>query len=140
MPVSGSGRYRAAVNPAAQGKTYPDVVFGVEPQRVAAFRAVFGERGDAVPPTFLTAAEFSVFPRIVGDPELGLDFTRVVHAEEEYEWRRPLAVGETLTARGRIAQIREKGGHGFLTIETELLDPAGHLVASARATMIERGP
>lgn len=126
------------MNPAAIGKVYPDVPFPVEPDRVAAFRAVFGEKGDAVPPTFLTAAEFSVFPQIWGDPELGLDFARVVHAEEEYEWRRPLVVGETLTVRARIAQIREKGGHGFLTIETELRDPAGDLVAIAKAIMIER--
>jgi acyl dehydratase len=64
----------------------------------------------------------------------------VVHGEQEYEWRRPLRVGETVTARPRIASIRRKGGHGFLEIETEVLDEAGGTVSIARSLLIERGP
>jgi len=106
---------------------------------VNVFRAAIGEESDIVPPTFATAAEFTVMPFIVGDAELGLDFTRVVHAEQEYEWHRRFRMGETLTARSRIASIRQKAGNGFLTIETEVFDRDGGLVVLARATMIERG-
>ena len=118
---------------------YPAVPFVVDPARVAAFRAVFGEAREVVPPTFLTAAEFSVFPEIVTDPELGLDFGRVVHGDEEYGWSRQPRVGETLTVRARVAQIRQRGDLGFLTIETEIADEGGEPVAVCRATMIERG-
>jgi acyl dehydratase len=127
------------MNVAVEGKVFPEVPFLVEPDRVRAFRAVFGERRDVVPPTFLTAAEFTVFPAIVSDPEVALDFTRVVHGEQEYELRRPLAVGEALVLRPRIASARTKGGHGFLTIETEVRDASGEVVAVCRASMIERG-
>jgi acyl dehydratase len=127
------------LNAAVEGKVYPDTGFTVDEDRVALFRASVGEAKDIVPPTFATAAEFAVFPLIVGDPELGLNFTRVVHAEQEYEWRRPLRIGESLTVRSRIASIRQKAGNGFLTIQTELLDGRGELVVLARATMIERG-
>ncbi len=127
------------MNPAAEGKTYPSVPFDVEADRVAAFADIFGETRGVVPLTFFAVAEFLLFPQIVAGPELELDFTRVVHAEQEYEWQRPLRVGETLTARAVIASARNKGGHGFLTIETELRDPEGELVAVGRATMIERG-
>jgi hypothetical protein len=126
------------MNAALEGKVYPDTMFTVDEERVDLFRAAVGEAGEFVPPTFATAAEFAVFPLIVGDAELGMDFTRVVHAEQEYEWRRPYRMGETLTVRSRIASIRQKAGNGFLTIETELLDPEGELVVLARATMIER--
>ena len=126
------------MNVALEGKVYPDTTFTVEPERVKLFRAAIGEQREIVPPTFATAAEFAVLPLIVGDPELGLDFTRVVHAEQEYEWRRPFRMGEALTVRSRIASIRQKAGNGFLTIETELLDRDGELVVLARATMIER--
>lgn len=126
------------MNAALEGKVYPDVTFTVEEHRVDLFREAVGEAGRIVPPTFATAAEFSVFPLIVGDSELGLDFTRVVHAEQEYEWRRPFRMGEALTVRSRIALIREKAGNGFLTIQTELIDRDGELVVLARATMIER--
>jgi acyl dehydratase len=127
------------MNATLEGKVYPDATFSVEPERVNLFRAAIGEEWDIVPPTFATAAEFAVFPFIVGDAELGLDFTRVVHAEQEYEWHRRFRMGETLTARSRIASIRQKAGNGFLTIETEVLDRDGELVVLARATMIERG-
>jgi len=73
-----------------------------------------------------------------GDPELGLDFTRVVHAEQEYEWRRPLRVGETLTVRAHIASIRQKAGTGFLTIRSELFGADGDVAVLAWATLIER--
>ena len=126
------------MNAALEGKVYPDTTFTVDEERVDLFRAAVGEVGEIVPPTFATAAEFAVFPLIVGDAELGLDFTRVVHAEQEYEWRRPFRMGEALTVRSRIAAIRQKAGNGFLAIHTELVDGDGELVVLARATMIER--
>jgi acyl dehydratase len=125
------------VNPAAEGKTYPDVPFELDPDHVARFGALFDDP-TAVPPTVLTAAEFAVIPSIVGDPELGLDFARVVHGSQEYVFRRPLAVGERLRARTRLASIRLRGGAGFLTIETELLDDDDGVAAVARSLMIER--
>jgi hypothetical protein len=126
------------MNVALEGKVYPDTTFTVDEERVDLFRAAVGEAGETVPPTFATVAEFAVFPLIVGDAELGLDFSRVVHAEQESEWRRPFRMGEALTVRSRIAAIRQKAGNGFLTIHTELLDGDGELVVLARATMIER--
>jgi hypothetical protein len=127
------------MNVAVEGKVYPEAPFLVEADRVRAFRTVFGERRDVVPPTFLTAAEFTVIPSIVSDPDVAIDFTRVVHGEQEYELRRPLVEGEILTIRPRIASARTKGGHGFLTIETEVRDASGEIVAVCRASMIERG-
>jgi acyl dehydratase len=83
-------------------------------------------------------AEFAVVPAIVTDPELALDFTRVVHGDQEYEHRRPLRIGETLTVRSTITSIRQKGGLAFLTIETELVGDDGNVAAIGRSTMIER--
>src|SRR5918999_5259626 len=79
----------APMNPSVQGKVYPDGSFTVDPARVAAFREAVGQR-EGVPPTFATAAELTVFPNVIGDPELGLDFARVVHGSQEYAYSRPL--------------------------------------------------
>jgi hypothetical protein len=127
------------VNANLVGKHYPGTTMTVEPERVLAFAEAVGQTAPGVPPTFATVAEFAVFGQIVSDPELGLDFARVVHGDEEYVWHRPPAVGETLVVAARIAAIRERGGHGFLTIEMDLTSTAGEPVATARATMIERG-
>jgi hypothetical protein len=38
----------------------------------------------------------------------------------------------------RIASIRQKGGNGFLVIETQMRGTDGEAAAVARSTMIER--
>ena len=126
------------MNAAVAGKEYPTTSFVLDAAHVERFAAVVGQTVPGVPPTFLTAVEFAVFEPIVLDPELRLDFTRVVHGEQEYAWHRPLVVGETLHVGSRIASIRERGGTGFLTIEVTLSDDDGERVATARATMVER--
>jgi acyl dehydratase len=125
------------MNPAAEGTVYPDVPFVVDPARVEAFRSVFGLAA-GVPPTFVTAAEFAVFPQVMGDPNLGLDFSRVVHGSQGYVYERPLVEGETLTVRARIDSIRAKGSTGFLIVVMELFDAAGALVCTARSQMVEQ--
>jgi hypothetical protein len=125
------------VNPAAEGTTYEPVRFEITEERVRAFHELFGGP-EGVPLTILTAAEFSVFPLIIGDPELALDFRRVVHGSQVYEYRRPLQVGEILSVEARIASIRQKGDNGFLTVEMAMRGADGAVAAIARSTMIER--
>ena len=127
------------MNPAAEGTVYADVPVTVDPARVDAFRKVFGV-SSGVPPTFVTAAEFTVFPHVIGDPALGLDFTRVLHGSQEYTYERPLREGETLIVRARIDSIRQKGDTGFLTVVMELRDEEDRLVCTARSQMVERAP
>jgi len=128
------------MNPAAEGKVYPDVRFNVDPARVAAFRSVFDlGPGSGVPPTFVTVAEFAVFPTIFDDPALGLDFAHVLHANQDYAYERPLREGEELVVRARIYSIRQRAGTTFMTVVTDMLDSAGDVVVTARSTMIERG-
>lgn len=126
------------MNPGLEGKRYPEATFLVDPDRVAAFRAIFGAR-EGVPPTFATAAEFMVFPDIVGDPELALDYRRVVHGSQDYAHHRPLVEGEVLRVCSRLDSIRSKGNTGFLTIVTDLVGADGRIACTARSTMIERG-
>lgn len=93
---------------------------------------------EGVPVTFATAAEFTVIPGIVADPEVAIDFSRVLHGAQEYEFRRPLREGETLAIRSRIESIRSLGANSFLVLVTELVEPGGEIVCTARSTLIER--
>lgn len=111
--------------------------FEIDEERVRAFFELFGGP-PGVPPTILSAAEYSLLPQIIGDPELALDLRRVVHGSQAYEYRRPLQVGETLTVEARIASIRQKGGNGFLTVEMTMRGADGAVAAIARSTLIER--
>ncbi len=128
------------LNAALEGKAYPAVAFTVEEEHVKRFAAAVGDDGSFVPPTFVTAPEIAAgLAKVIADAELGLDFARVVHGEQEYEWFRPVRVGETLTVQGTIEGIRGKGGHEFLTLRTEFGDAGGEPVVVARSTLIVRG-
>lgn len=129
--------YRAPVNQQAEGLTYPDRTFLVDPERVRVFADVVGG-GQGIPPTFAAAAEFAVVPTIVDDPRLGLDFSRVVHGSQDYRFLRPMRMGEELTVRARIESIKVRAGNGFLTLVIDLIDASGETVAVCRSTMIER--
>ena len=63
----------------------------------------------------------------------------VVHGEQEYEYTRPIQVGENLTAVPRIADMYSRGSNEFLIIESEIKDESGQTVAVARSTILSRG-
>jgi acyl dehydratase len=125
------------VNQSAEGKTYEPVPFDITEERVRAFHDLFGGP-PGVPPTFLTSAEYAVLPEAFGDPDLGLDFSRVVHGSQEYVIHRPVRIGETLWVRAKIASIRQKGGNGFLIVEMQMRDVDGEVAAVGHVTLIER--
>ena len=128
------------MNVSVVGKRYPDIDFVVDTDRVEAFRHAVGGPSAGVPPTFATTAEFEVFPTIVGDPDVGMNLLHVVHAEQAYDHARPLVVGETLTIRSRIGDVRERGALSFLVIVTELVGADGRGAVTATSTMLERTP
>jgi acyl dehydratase len=107
----------------------------------AAARGPF--RGIVAPPTypiaFMTQAMAGGMDTFL---ELGLNFMTLVHGEQEFEYRRPIRAGETLTLTGRIADIYEKtGGSGtldFVVLETEATDAGGRQVFFSRNTLISR--
>ncbi len=116
----------------------PDPLY-LDPQ--AARRGLFGSI--VAPPTYPIA--FMVQAMAGGMDtflELGLDFMTLVHGEQEFEYRRPIRAGETLTLTGRIADVYDKtGGSGtldFVVLETEARDPEGEVVFFSRNTLISR--
>ncbi|MGP3533993.1 FAS1-like dehydratase domain-containing protein [Microbacterium sp. RD1] len=113
-------------------------------------RAVQADVGDLItsegavriPATFLTTLLFHEDPATVV-AAMGMDATRVLHAEQEYEFHGPPPVaGTTLFATSRVANSYEKqGSRGgllrFAIRETEFHDSEGRLVATARMTSVE---
>jgi acyl dehydratase len=143
------------LNQELKGKEYEEVEFTVERDRVTQFADAIGdddpiyrdadaarEAGFAeqvAPPTFATVLQIMTSGQAVLDPELGLDYSRVVHGEQEYEWRRPLVVGDVLKARPRIADIYTKRSNEFLVTEADVKDASGETVVISRSTLISRG-
>jgi len=143
------------LNQELKGKEYQEVEFAVERERVLQFADAIGEDDpiyrdpeaakaagyddQLAPPTFLTAMQIMTSGQVVMDQELGLNYALVVHGEQEYEWRRPVKVGDKLRATPRIADIYARGPNEFLVIEAEIKDASGETVAIARSTLLSRG-
>lgn len=143
------------LNQSLKGKTYQEIEFEVEGDRVTQFSLAVGEddlryleaeaaRAEGFPgqlafPTFPTVLGIMASAQIVVDPELGLDYSRVVHGEQAFEWRRPIVVGDRLRATPRIADIYSKGPNEFVVIEAEIADPDGEVVCVARSSLLSRG-
>ena len=104
----------------------------------AAARAL-GHRDIIAPPTFLTVLAF----RFAGsgplaDPELGLDYSLVVHGEQHFELHRAVVAGDILTAIDVVEQIRDVGRNELMTVVTEVT-AGGEPVATIRSTLVSRG-
>ena len=127
------------LNEALQGKAYPPVTFVVEEARVRDFATAVAHPGAGVPPTLVTAPEVSAgLANVIDDTDLGLDLSSVLHGEQEYEWTRPLRVGETVSAQATIESIRGRGATRFLTLRTVVRDEHGEPVVVGRSTLIVR--
>jgi acyl dehydratase len=143
------------LNHALKGKEYQEVEFTVERDRVVQFAEAIGDHDprsldpeaakgagfpdQLAPPTFPTVLQIMTSGQAVLDPELGLDYARVVHGEQEYEWHRPIAVGDVLKATPRIADIYARGPNEFLITEAAITDQKGEVVVVARSTLLSRG-
>jgi acyl dehydratase len=130
---------RMPLNRELIGKRYDPRTVVVNAQRVSSFASAIGHDGDGVPPTFVTAPEIEAgFANVIADPGLGLDLSRILHGEQEYEWSRSLEVGETVTSAARIEDIRGRPSLEFLTLRTEIRGADGALVCLATSTLIHR--
>lgn len=143
------------LNQALEGKEYEEVTFTVDGDRVLQFAEAIGEDapvfrdpdaartaghdGQVAPPTFVTVMQIMTSGQVVLDQELGLNYMLVVHGEQEYEWHRPVRVGDTLRAVPRIARIYARGPNEFLVIEAVIRDDRGETVAVSRTTLLSRG-
>lgn len=99
-------------------------------------------------PAPMTFTRTQMFPRYRPDGvesdgfDLGFDEANVVHGEQEYEFERPLYVGETLTGTATLVDVytSERSGEGTMTfaeVETEYRNQDDEPVVLARKTIIE---
>ncbi len=125
---------------AVAGRTYPAVTFEIDAERVAAFaRAIGADPGDGVPPTF--AAVYSLgmtAPQLFGDEDAAVDFAKLLHAEQEFEWERPPRAGETVISHARVASDTARRGMRFVSFETDTTDAEGAPLCRSRALFVIR--
>lgn len=145
-----------ALNPDFVGRTYPPApayLVGREKIRefaralqssdplhfdVASARA----RGFAdlvAPPTYAIRLSMAAAEAVVMDPELGLDYTRVVHGDQRFEYSRPIVAGDELVCSVTIDAIRSAAGNDMLTTRADIATVAGEHVVTSYSVLVARG-
>lgn len=89
-------------------------------------------------PTFCVNYAIAPFALALRDPSLGIDLTRVVHGEQEFDFVRPVLVGDTVTTEGEIKEVFQKGNNDFLILETVSRNQRGEVVVNGRWTAVIR--
>jgi hypothetical protein len=122
------------------GRTYPAVTFEIDPERVVAFaRAIGADPAAGVPPTFAAVYSLGVTaPQLFGDADAAIDFAKLLHAEQEFEWSRHPEPGETVTSQGRIASDISRRGMRFVSFETETKGAGGDAICRSLALFVIR--
>ena len=143
-----------ALNLELVGKEYPPLCYEVGREKLREFAHALGEEAalyhdeevahaagfpdlPAVP-TFAVVISFQAGQAAYDDPELGLDYSRVVHGEQELDYERPLCAGDRVVATTRVAAATARGRHELLTLETRIRTEAGDPVCTTRSTLIVR--
>jgi acyl dehydratase len=144
------------VNAAYAGRTYPPTapyVVGREHLRdfaravgadhpahhdVDAARAL-GYPDVVAPPTFAVVIAQRAEAQLIEDPEAGIDFSRVVHAEERFTHHRPIHAGDEVTTVLHVDAITERAGLAMVTTRCELSAADGAPLATVVSTLAVRG-
>lgn len=90
------------------------------------------------PPSYAVVVAQRAEAAAVSDTELGIDFSRVVHADERFTHHSPITAGDTLTAVTTVERIRLMGAGAMVTTATEITDEAGARRATVTSTLLVR--
>lgn len=88
------------------------------------------------PPTFAMVVQDLTLQQLLGDPESGIELSRLVHAEQRFRYSRPIVAGDELTATLAVTGIRTLGGNAMITSEAEIVDADGAHVVTTTSVLL----
>ncbi len=91
------------------------------------------------PPTFAIAVSLEAAMVVLDDPDVALDYSRVVHGEQRFVHHRPIRAGDRLVATTTIDAARTVAGNDLLTARVDLASEDGEPVCTATSMLVARG-
>jgi acyl dehydratase len=138
----------------AVGKTYPPTSYAVGREKVREFAAAVGEENplhhdldaareagysDVVaPPMFAVVFGGRAIAPALFDPEVGIDFSRMVHGGQEFVWGPPVVAGDEIATEVEVKDVAERGGLQFFVFESRSTNQNGETVCTGTWTNIVR--
>ncbi len=145
-----------ALDPGLVGRSYPpSAVYEVGRAKIAEFAAAVGA-DDAVhrdpalaraagypdviaPPTFAIVVTLGAADVVLADPDVALDYSRVVHGEQRFTHHRPIRAGDRLVSTTTIDNARTVAGNDLLTTRVDVATEDGEPVCTATSMLVARG-
>jgi acyl dehydratase len=138
------------------GRSYPpSAVYEVGREKIAEFATAIGDpdpvyrdaaaaraagHPDVIaPPTFAIVLSLGAGDVVVSDPEVGIDYSRVVHGEQRFTHHRPIRAGDRLVATAAIDAVRTVAGNDMLTTRVDLATTDGEPVCTTHSLLVARG-
>ena len=144
-----------AISTAAIGKSYAPVTYAVGREKIREYALAVGETNplhhdveharangyeDVVaPPMFCVVYCGVAIGAPMFDPEVGIDFARLLHSAQEFKWGPLVVAGDEITTEGSVKAIDERAGNGFFVFESVSTNQDGHTVCVGTWTNIVRG-
>ncbi|MEV7109189.1 MaoC family dehydratase N-terminal domain-containing protein [Streptomyces anulatus] len=137
------------------GRTYPPTpAYEVGREKIREFAEAVGDPHPAyvdaeaaralghadviAPPTFVFSITYRAAGEVVQDPQLGLDYSRVVHGDQKFTYVRPVRAGDRLTVTSTIEGIKSLAGNDILDVRGDVHDEAGELVVTTLMKLVAR--
>lgn len=144
------------INPELQGRSYPaGPAYLVGREKIREFaRAVkathpshydveaaqdLGHRDLVAPPTFAIIIAQLADAQLINDPDAGIDFSRVVHADQRFIHHRAIVAGDELVAELHVDTVRAMGGGAMITTRAEISTTDGEKTATTTSSLLVRG-
>ncbi len=141
---------------AAVGKSYPPTTYAVGREKIREYAYATGEsnplhldvdaaraagyRDLVAPPMFAVVyAAPAVAPGLF-DPEVGIDFARMVHGGQAFEWGPLVVAGDEITTECECTDVSERAGLAYFVFETRSDNQRGERVCTGTWTNIVRRP
>src|SRR3954463_11976382 len=137
------------------GKTYAPTLYAVGREKVKEYARAVGETNplhldheaarqagyaDVVAPPMFAVVYCSVaIAPAYFDPELEIDFSRLVHGGQEFKWGPLVVAGDEITTTVSVKSVDERAGNGFYVFESVSTNQDGHTVSVGTWTNIVRG-
>ena len=90
------------------------------------------------PPMFATVYCWSALTPVVLDPEVGIDFSRMVHGGQEFTWHEPVVAGDEITTKAEFTGHAKRGDLNVFTFVSRSVNQRGELVCEGTWTNFVR--
>src|SRR6188472_2404153 len=133
-----------AISTEAVGKRYEPSTYAVGREKIREYAHAVGETNplhlDVVaPPMFCVVFCGVALGPVMFDPEVGIDFARLLHSAQEFRWGPLVVSGDEIETTMTVKDISARGEMGFYTFESVSTNQDGDTVCVGTWSNIVRG-